>query len=179
MDDEAKIDNKLFEYIANSRKKNPKYDITDVLVNRSRFINNEAESIVSANIDEMIRIKIASDRKIDVSNMEEVELMKNTKAIKDNVVSEFYNNLEKAVGSKSSSLDTALVEIKGLFSSLLNDEALAAKITDYLHKENSVTEFNDLKRLSQTEYQNVLRKNTNLSEQDIEKCVKSILASLA
>jgi hypothetical protein len=146
------------------------------LLNRDRFVDYEIEKNVTSDIYDMIRVKIASDKN---SEIEDVELVKKSKTVSDNLVNEFYGNLQKKLGSQTPSLDITLAEIKMIFSNLLNNEAEALKVTDVLHRENSVTEFKDLKRVTENDYYNLLKKNTNLSEQDIEKVVKSILASLA
>ena len=127
----------------------------------------------------MIRIKLASDRKFDVANSNEAELIRTTNTIKDSAVSGFYSNLQSKISANRQNSDAALGEIRGLFVNLLNSEADAVKVAEALHKDLSVTEFKDLKRISQTEYAGVLRINTNLTEQEVEKVVKSVLASLA
>jgi len=149
------------------------------LINRSKFINNEAEVNISSNIDNMIRVKIASERNIDVSNTEEIEFVKKVNFIDDSLVKEFYTNLQKSLLENKQNLETTLAEIKSLFTSLLNNENEASRIVEVLHKENSVTEFQDLKRISKDKYYSLLRSNTSLGEQDVEKVVKSILASFA
>jgi len=149
------------------------------LINRSKFINNEAEVNISSNIDNMIRVKIASERNIDVSNTEEIEFVKKVNFIDDSFVKEFYTNLQKSLLENKQNLETTLAEIKSLFTSLLNNENEASRIVEVLHKENSVTEFQDLKRISKDKYYSLLRSNTSLGEQDVEKVVKSILASFA
>lgn len=127
----------------------------------------------------MIRIKLASERKTDFSNIDEIDLLKRTNSIEDADVNNFYANLQKNAGANGQKLESTLAEIRGLFASFLNSEAEAAKIAEALHRDYSVYEFKDLKRISQAEYANVLKKNTNLAEQDVEKVVKSVLASLA
>lgn len=149
------------------------------MINRSKFINNEAEVNISSNIDNMIRVKIASERNIDVSNTEEIEFVKKVNFIDDSFVKEFYTNLQKSLLENKQNLETTLAEIKSLFTSLLNNENEASRIVEVLHKENSVTEFQDLKRISKDKYYSLLRSNTSLGEQDVEKVVKSILASFA
>ncbi len=180
MDNCSVVDSKLFEFLAsNSTNSRSKYDITDVLISRSKFVNLETEKLVSSNINEMIRIKLASERKIDVANSDEAELLTKTGAIEDSAVKSFYANLQKNLGANAPSVEAALGEIRGLFASLLGSEADAAKVAEALYKDLSVTEFRDLKRISQAEYVSVLRKSTNLAEQEVEKVVKSVLASLA
>lgn len=127
----------------------------------------------------MIRVKIASERNIDVSNTEEIEFVKKVNFIDDSLVKEFYTNLQKSLLENKQNLETTLAEIKSLFTSLLNNENEASRIVEVLHKENSVTEFQDLKRISKDKYYSLLRSNTSLGEQDVEKVVKSILASFA
>lgn len=127
----------------------------------------------------MIRIKLAADSKINVAEGEEVELIKRTNGIEDAAVNSFYAEVQKNLAANRPNLDAMLGEIRGLFASLLNNEADAAKVAEALYKDHSVTEFRDLKRISQAEYTNVLRKNTNLGEQEVEKVVKSVFASLA
>lgn len=179
MDECSTVDSKLFEFLASNSSNNSKYDITDVLISRTKFVNLETEQTVSSNIDEMIRIKLASERKINLENSHEAELFTRTSAIEDSAVKSFYANLQKNLGANAPSVDAALGEIRSLFASLLGSDADAAKVADALHKELSVTEFRDLKRISQAEYVSVLRKSTNLAEQEVEKVVKSVLASLA
>lgn len=147
-------------------------------MNRTKFLNLETEHSITSNIDQMIRIKLALERKIDISNNDEVEIMKKANSIEDSAVNEFYRNLQQSIGGNPQILSLALAEIKGLFASLLNNESDAEKIAEALHKDHSVTEFKDLTRISKAEYYNVLRRNTNLAEQDVERVVKSILASL-
>ncbi len=127
----------------------------------------------------MIRIKLASERKIDVANTNQVELLRGTDSIEDSAVNNFYANLQKNISANNQNLKAALEDIRGFFTSLLSSEADAAKVAEALYKDHSVTEFIDLKRISQAQYFSVLRKNTNLAEQEIEKVVKNISASFA
>ena len=127
----------------------------------------------------MIRIKLASERKTDFSNIDEIDFVKRTDSIEDAAVDNFYANLQKNAGANVQNLEATLAEIRCLFASFLNSEAEAAKIVEALHRDYSVTEFKDLKRISQAEYANVLKKNTNLVEKDVEMVVKSVLASMA
>ena len=149
------------------------------MVSRTKFVNQETENTVASNIEEMIRVKLAWDRKIDIINGEEVDLVKRTNTIEDAAVNNFYAEVEKNLSANRQTLEASLAEIRGLFASLLNNEADAAKVAEALYGDHSVSEFRDLKRVSQAEYTNVLRKNTSLGEQEVEKVVKSILASLA
>ena len=127
----------------------------------------------------MIRIKIANENKVDLANTEDIELLKKTRSINDTIIYEFYNNVRNTLRSKKTNLEKSLTEISVVLSTIINDEAVALKIVDYLYKNNSVTEFNDLKRLSSNEIFVAFRKNTNLSEEEIAKHIKSLAASLA
>lgn len=60
----------------------------------------------------MIRVKIASERNVDVSNTEEIEFVKKVNLIDDSLVKEFYTNLQKAIGEKKQNLETTLAELR-------------------------------------------------------------------
>lgn len=179
IDEDSHVDTKLFEYIANKKGDNEKYNILDVLLQRSKFVNNEIESSVVANIDELLRIKILHQSNVDIAKTEDVELIKKALSINDAIDHDLYANVRKMALSQQTNVENSLKEIKTLFLSVLNDETAADKITNYLSGQKSVTEFNDLKKLSYSEYSAAFKSNTTLSEEDIEKSIKSILASLA
>ena len=176
MDSDSKIDTKLFNYIAYN-KASGKYDILDVLLKRQTFINSEVENTMTQNIDEMLRIKLLSKNNI-IDGMDNLELTKKANTIPDAHINDMYRSIQESLASISVSSEVAHIEIKNFMNTFLNDEALSAKVTEYLQKEKGVTQFRDLKKLSEAELTIALRL-INLGGEDMERTVKSIVSSFA
>ena len=176
IDNESNIDTKLFNYIAYN-KSNGKYDISEILLKRQNFINSDIENSITDNIDEMLRIKLLS-RENNIDGMDNLELTKKANTIPDAHTKEMYRSIQESLASNSVEPEIAKVEIKNFLNSFLNDEKMATKLFNILHKEKGISQFNDMKRLKGDELRFALRQ-VNVNEEDLERTVKSIISSLA
>ncbi len=124
----------------------------------------------------MLRIKIATDNKVDVAG-EDLEVIKKTQLISDEKIADLYNNINNSLKTNTQSLEVSLSEIRSFINSIVNDETVALRISDFLHKEKSVAQFRDLKHLSHNDYLHAF--NHAGLFQDNEAKIKSIFAALS
>ena len=146
----------------------------DILSNRKNFINNEIENSITENIDEMLRIKLLS-KENDIEGMDNLELIKKANNIPDADVRGLYKDITENLASSSVATEIAQKEITNFLNTFLNDENVSARVFEFLNKEKGVSQFNDLKKLSEDELRFALRQVSL----DDEGTVKSIVSSLA
>jgi hypothetical protein len=125
----------------------------------------------------MLRIKLLSKDQ-NIEGMDTLELTKKANAIPDVQVRDIYNHLKETLASNLVNHEVALIEIRNFLNNFLNDENMAQKVSEFLHRSKGVSQFNDLRKLNEEELKFALRQ-VNLNEENMERTVKSIVSSLA
>lgn len=158
-------------------RSNGKYDIMDILLNRKNFINPDMENSITNNIDEMLRIKLLN-RQGNLENLDNLELTKRAHQIPDAHVNDLYREIKENLSNNSTNPEVAQMEIRNFLNTFLNDENTSVQLFEFLNKEKGVSQFADLKKLSEDELRHALSQ-FNLNQENMERVVKSIVSSLA